>query len=191
MALTPNGTRVLNHLGFDWVRARADPMATFEVVDGVTLEGLHRADTSDARERFGAPFWTIHRVDLHNELMRLASATTADGDCVLSLGSRVVSTDPGRGCVVLEDGSEHVADLIVGADGLRSVIRGVVLSGEGAVSDPTPSGMSAFRFMIPTAELESEPAFKELMRVKGKGNSVFADLTHKTERHMVWYTCRG
>lgn len=188
MALTPNGTRVLDHLGFDWVRARADAMSTFEVVDGVTLAGLHRADTSDAASRLGAPFWTIHRVDLHNELLRLALADQGNGECVLQLGSRVVSADPDRGSIILEDGSEHVADLVIGADGLRSVLRGVVL--EQAESKPTPSGLSAFRFMIPTAELKDEPAFQDLLNVKGRGNSVFADTSHKTERHMVWYTCR-
>ncbi|KAK3360974.1 putative salicylate hydroxylase [Lasiosphaeria ovina] len=193
VALTPNGTRVLDHLGFDWARARADAMVSFEVVDGVTLTGLHRADTSDARTRFGAAFWTIHRVDLHNELMRLAASPNAagDGTYALRLGARVVSVDPARGCVVLEDGSQHVADLVVGADGLRSVVRSVVLGSDRAGSEPTPSGMNAFRFMIPTAELVDDPAFQELMRVKGRGNSVFADPSNKTERHMVWYTCRG
>lgn len=158
-------------------------MTCFEVLNGVTLEPLHRADLINAREEFGAPLYTVHRVDLHNELLRLTS--TLD----LELASKVVAANAEEGFVILEDGTRHYADLIVGADGLHSVLRGVVLGDEKAAKS-TPSGLSAFRFMIPTSNLQDDPHFRELQEVKGRGNSILADTTSQTERHMVWYTCR-
>ncbi|KAI0884110.1 putative salicylate hydroxylase [Annulohypoxylon maeteangense] len=183
LLITPNGERVLSRLGFDFKRARADDMTCFEVLDGVTFKPLHRAELSNAREEYGAPLYTVHRVDLHNELLRLTSALD------IQLSSKVVAADAEQGFVLLEDGTKHYADLIIGADGLHSVLRGIALGDQDAAK-PTPSGMSAFRFMIPTSELKEDPHFQELLKSKGRGNSVLADTTTQTERHMVWYTCR-
>ncbi|KAK6951599.1 hypothetical protein Daesc_006121 [Daldinia eschscholtzii] len=182
--VTPNGARVLSRLGFDFTKARADDMTCFEVLNGVTLEPLHRADLINAKEEFGAPLYTVHRVDLHNELLRLTSALD------LQLASKVVSANAEEGFVLLEDGTRYDADLIIGADGLHSVLRGVVL-GDQEAAKSTPSGLSTFRFMIPTSDLEDDPHFRELQKSKGRGNSVLADTTSQIERHMVWYTCRN
>lgn len=171
---------MLSRLGFDFARARADAMTRFEVLDGATLACLHATSTAaDA----GASFYTVHRVDMHHELLRLAAG--AD----VHLAAAAVAADPDRGVVITQDGTRHHADLIVAADGLYSALRGFV-TGESSTSRPTPSGMSAFRFMIPTSLLENDVHFQQLMKVKGQGNTVLADTTTQTERHMVWYTCR-
>ena len=158
-------------------------MTCFEVLDGVTFEPLHRVDLNNAREEFGAPLYTVHRVDLHNELIHLSSALD------YRLSSRVVEADAEEGSVLLEDGTRHHADLIIAADGLHSVLRSVVVGDEKA-AQPTMSGMNAFRFMIPTSILQNDQYFREIQHLKGNGNSVLADTKHHTERHMVWYTCR-
>ncbi|KAI1452436.1 putative salicylate hydroxylase [Annulohypoxylon moriforme] len=181
--ITPNGERVLSRLGFDFKRARADGMTCFEVLDGATFKPIHCVELENAREDYGGSFYTVHRVDLHNELLRLTS--TLD----IQLSSKVVAADAEEGFVLLEDGVKHYADVIVGADGLHSVLRGVVL-GDQVAAKPTPSGMSAFRFMIPTSELKGDSRFQELLKSKGRGNSVLVDTTADSQRHMVWYTCR-
>ncbi|KAH6629972.1 hypothetical protein B0J18DRAFT_419834 [Chaetomium sp. MPI-SDFR-AT-0129] len=217
LLLTPNGEHVLSALGFDFQRARADEMTCWEVLDGATLAPLARTDLSDARRKFGAGLHTVHRADLHGELMRLlvldgereggeAGARVGDANSVgkgvgkgvetvtLRMGARVVGADAARGTVELEDGEVLAgADLIVGADGLHSVLRGVVLGDEAEAARVTPSGLSAFRFLIPTAMLEGNPHFGELRKVKGNGSTVFADpdTAHESERHLVWYDCQG
>ncbi|KAK4140136.1 uncharacterized protein C8A04DRAFT_32344 [Dichotomopilus funicola] len=208
LLLTPNGEHVLSALGFDFQRARADEMTCWEVLDGATLAPLARTDLSDARRRFGAGLHTVHRADLHGELMRLlldddvgeAGAKVGVGKGVetetvtLRTGARVAGADAARGAVELEDGEVLAgADLIVGADGLHSVLRGVVLGDEAEAARVTPSGLSAFRFLIPTAMLEGNPHFGELRKVKGNGSTVFADpdTAHESERHLVWYDCQG
>ncbi len=129
----------------------------------------------------------VHRVDLHNELLRLA----LDGQnaATLRLGARVIKVTAEEGIVWLDDGSVHQADLIVAADGLRSVIRSAVLKQE---SKPSPTGLSAFRFLIPTKKLESDHALRELLKWKVQGLTIIADTTDTTnERHLVWYSCQG
>ncbi|EMR70490.1 putative salicylate protein [Eutypa lata UCREL1] len=137
LLITPNGERVLSRLGFDFKRARADDMLSFEVLDGVTFKQLHRAELINAREEYGAPLYTVHRVDMHNELLHLTS--TLD----LRLSSKVAAADAEQGLIVLEDGTQHHADLIIGADGLHSVLRGVVLGDQDAAKS-TPGQVQNF-----------------------------------------------
>ena len=54
----------------------------------MTLEPLHRADMTDVRQKFGVPFYTIHRVNLHNELLHLTSGLD------LQLGAKVLAAYP-------------------------------------------------------------------------------------------------
>lgn len=158
--LTPNGERVLSGLGFDLARARANEMTCWELLDGATLETIARTNLSNAREIYGAPLHTVHRADLHQELFRLASISQwskGSGRLELELGARIVAAHA-EGFVELDDGTRHHVDLIVAADGLHSVVRHVVL-GEEHQAQSTPSGMSAFRFLIPTSLLKDDPQF--------------------------------
>ncbi|THC94866.1 hypothetical protein EYZ11_005667 [Aspergillus tanneri] len=192
LLLTPNGERVLSHLGFDLTMARADEMTCWEIVDGVTLQILDRTRLNDSRERYGAPLHTVHRADLHQELLRLASCPSERGGHLdIHLATRVVTAHV-NGWVELDDGTRHEADLIVAADGLHSILRDMVIGDEyPQLSQPTPSGMSAFRFLIPTPLLQHDEHFQELVKVKGRGSTVFADTQHQTERHLVWYDCQN
>ena len=145
-----------------------------------------------AEQKYGAPSWTIHRVDLHNELLRIATSEDAAGSkpAVLRLGASVVaaSTD---GTITLQDGSHHTADLIVAADGLRSVMRNLVLKDD--TKAPSHSGMSAFRFLLDSKVIEDDPELVTVrkMRPSGTVTLLIDDKDDVNERHMVWYPCRG
>lgn len=103
---------------------------------GSSLERVSAVDLSMAVEKFGASCWSIHRVDLHNELLRLATCEDAANSKPVSLrlGAQVVNATAGS--ITLKDGECHTADLIVAADGLHSVLRDTVLTAE----KPSPSG---------------------------------------------------
>jgi salicylate hydroxylase len=61
-----------------------------------------------------------HRVDIHDELKRLATDPEHVGEpAELILGSPVVGCDPVAGTVTLRDGQLIHADLIIGADGIH------------------------------------------------------------------------
>lgn len=160
-------------------------MTCWEVLDGVTLDPIARTDLSNSQEQFGAPLHTVHRADLHRELVRLASMH--GNKPAVQLAARVVGSSAEGGFIELDDGTRHYADLIVAGDGVHSVLRSVV-TGEDQPQRAT--GMSAFRFLIPTARLENNLHFIELLKVKGRGSTVFADTTQESERHLVWYDCQ-
>ncbi|KAL8787339.1 MAG: hypothetical protein Q9195_007798 [Heterodermia aff. obscurata] len=185
LLLAPNGARVLSSLGFSFERARARRVHVWETCHGTTLERISCLDFDDAEERFGAFVWAVHRVDLHQELLRLA----LDGHeaATLRLGARVRKVYPESGNVELDDGSTHSADLVVAADGLHSTMRSMV-TGEQA----TPTGLSAFRFLLPTALVRQNLELSKLLDWKLPGACIIADTRDPVhERHMVWYDCQS
>ena len=190
LSLTPNGSRVLLSLGFSFERARAVKMMQWDTLLGSSLERVASVDFSMSVEKFGDSCWAVHRIDLHNELLRLATSkdTTKSNPVTLRLGAQVVdaSTD---GSITLKDGSRHTADLIVAADGLRSVLRDTVLTRDAKA--PSPSGLSAFRFLVDTKMLKDNAKLVQILD-RDPGYVIVIDAEEKTvERHMVMYGCRG
>ena len=192
LLISPNGTRVLSRLGFSFERARGCHVTAWEIFDGMTLEDVVRLDLGNAEEKYGAPLMTVHRVDLHNELLRLAETDDSDVGLKvkLCLSSKVVGASAEEGTVILTDGSVRKADLIVAADGVHSVLRDVVFGQEAPNASST--GLSAFRFLIPTAKLLDDPCLVKFLKWKCSGPTYFVDMgDSKRERYLVWYDCQG
>ncbi|KAJ5273175.1 salicylate hydroxylase [Penicillium angulare] len=186
--LAPNGTATLMGLGFDIERARGVPVKNWDTVHGTNLNRIACQDLSTSVERFGAPFLSVHRVDLHDELLRLAQE--GPGGATLQLSSSVLEVNPDEGSVKLADGSVKYADLIVAADGLHSVARPAVAS----LASPKDTKLSAFRFLLPTEKIREHPVGRELLSWKVPGALLLGDpgsVTQEEERHLMWYSCRG
>ncbi|PHH81286.1 hypothetical protein CDD82_1117 [Ophiocordyceps australis] len=197
--LTPNGVQVLQKLGFDFERARAVQVMNWDTVNGVNLKRIVCQDLSAAKDMFGAPFFAVHRVDLHTELMRLANVSQVQGPSVqhqgtgipLHLSSPVARVDAAAGRIEFVDGTVKHADLIVGADGVRSVVRSAVV-GQEQQAELLPTGQGAFRFLVSTQELHATPAGRELLEWKTPGACMLADpMIEDKERHIMWYPCRN
>jgi 2-polyprenyl-6-methoxyphenol hydroxylase-like FAD-dependent oxidoreductase len=107
--------------------------AAGEVTGGVDFPRLDGAGPSAV----GITRPAFHRV--------LADATVAAGADV-RLGVRVASLDPERGRVELTDGSSSSYDLVLGADGLRSQVRDLVLED---VPEPRFTGQAVWRTLMP------------------------------------------
>ncbi len=99
----------------------------WETMDGITLERLAALDFKHAEARYGFPVISVHRVDMHKELLRLASHDKGNDTGLkptkARLGAPIAKVDVEAGIVGLDDGSTHKADLIVAADGLDSVVK--------------------------------------------------------------------
>lgn len=122
--LGPNAFAALDALG---VGATARQRAVFTdhiiMMDAVDAREVVRIDTDAAfRERFGGPYAVIHRADIHlsileavrqNPLIRFRTSTQIAS--VTQDGRRVEVTDT--------EGNRYQADAVIGADGVKSVIR--------------------------------------------------------------------
>ncbi|KAH9010148.1 FAD/NAD-P-binding domain-containing protein [Lactarius hengduanensis] len=114
---------------------------------------------SDMIPEHGAPYYHIHRADYHTLLHRLALA--APGVHVrLGATVRDVQPDPavrGGPSVTLASGEVIYADVVIAADGVKSVIQKIVT---GRDDNPTPTGDAAYRATIPTDLMIRDPELR-------------------------------
>ncbi|MBV9922673.1 MAG: FAD-dependent monooxygenase [Pseudonocardia sp.] len=153
IALSANATREYLRLGLGDALAVAGCTPTELIYrhwrDG-TRVAAHPVRAAEAyARRFGAPYYGLHRADLQ----RILSA--AFGAEHLHLGCRLVNMVPERDGVLLEfaNGRVERADVVVGADGVRSTVRRWITGADDAVY----SGTSAFRGIVPTESLSALP----------------------------------
>jgi len=102
----------------------------------------------DAVQRYGAPYATIHRADLHQLLL---AALQAREGVRLSTGTTVHSfvATPDAVDLRLDEGLEVEGDVLIGADGLWSRVRTQLLND----GPPRVAGHLAYRAMLPQAVL--------------------------------------
>lgn len=148
VALAANGSRVMRRLGL------GDALAEY-CVEPTDVVFRHWASGNliatypmgqAYRDRYGAEFFGIHRKDLQRVL---AGAWGTDG---LHLNSRVVDLEEGPDGVRLHfaEGDPVTADIVVGADGVRSTVRDWVTGG-GLM--PQFSGGSGFRGLAQVSDV--------------------------------------
>ncbi|KAF5974371.1 salicylate hydroxylase [Fusarium coicis] len=105
-------------------------------------------------QKYGEPWWYFSRKDVHAELRRAALSEDGLGTTPrLMIGAHVEKVDSKMGSVFLKSGESYKADLIIGADGIRSASGNSVFG----KLETTPEGLSAYRCMIRTEELRKNP----------------------------------
>jgi salicylate hydroxylase len=129
---------------------------------------------------YGGAAKLIHRVDLHEALKEAAIAHGVQ----IHLSSPIESVDAEAGSVTVGDGHTITADVVIGADGLHSVVRESVLPGG---PSPTPFHLSMFRMLIPCSELATSPDTAQFLTPPGK-MTIFAS---NNGRRVVSYPCRA
>ncbi|KAF2096043.1 FAD/NAD(P)-binding domain-containing protein [Rhizodiscina lignyota] len=158
--ISPNSSRVLRKLGVD----KYIQKYCLEPID-LKMMSYHSGNVlvetplkEPALQRYGSPYWHIHRADLHRGLLEAA----IDLGVKVYLDNRVVDIDPYKPSLVTKTGAKFTADLIVASDGLWSIARAVVL---GKPSPPVPTGQMCFRITVPTKKLEGLTGLDDLITV--------------------------
>jgi len=147
--LSPNCTRVLHSLGLqDALRAQAC------LPEGTQFRhwrsGRVIAESKLGEHvvaKYGMPYYHIHRGDL---LRVLVDAAAAESAITLHTDARVDGFVQDASQVALQvGGADHHGDLVVGADGIRSVIR----AGLWGEESPRFTGNVAWRALVPVERL--------------------------------------
>lgn len=173
LQIAPNATRLLHRLGYeDELRSIAQALASRRVFDS---EGNLLSDTPLGQlslERFGAPYYAVHRAKLHSMLL-------GPDDLDISLGDPLLGvTHLSNGAQIeFRSGRRETHALVVGADGIRSTVRDSVVRDE-----PTFSGQSMFRSLVPTDAVSWPDDLDGLPRVR-----VYAG----PRQHLVAYPIGG
>lgn len=152
LVAAPNMARLLRRLGvLDAFAARAVRLDVgWEFRRWRDGSVLSAEDLASACERlYGEHTYTAHRADLLDVLR------SAVPDDAVRLGKRCVELTMrahGRPVLRFADGETVEPDVVIGADGIHSIVRGVITEAASA----TYSGICAFRALVPS---ERAPAF--------------------------------
>lgn len=151
LVVSPNAVRLLRRLGrMDVFWDRAVPLEVgweFRRWENGAVLSAERL-TGACERLYGERTYTMHRADL----LEAIRAAVPDGRVRLGLRCTGVEAHPDGAELRFADGSRVHADVVVGADGVHSVVRA-------AVTEPAPpqySGLCAFRAIVPA---ERAPAF--------------------------------
>jgi salicylate hydroxylase len=179
LQLTPNATRVLSQLGvLDRVlRVASKPHAVL-VLRGSDDAELTRMPLDNAEHLWGGPYLVIHRADLQRALVEAVSGQLG---LQLSLGTTVLAfaNDERLVSVALSNGLTHTrdeADLLIGADGLRSRVRERL--GLGGQDRPEFTGRVAYRAIVSAEKFDTLSSQNNIILHLGR------------EAHLVQYSLR-
>ncbi len=147
--LGPNATKALRQLGVaSAVASYASYPDALVIRRGRDGQVLARAPLGGVMEtRYGAPYWVVHRADLHRVLSDTAAATP--GVTVMpEFEVALVAQTGSAASVTARDGRTVTGAALIGADGVWSRVRSSMVPD----ATPTPSGYVAYRTLIPVAQ---------------------------------------
>ncbi|KAJ6020092.1 hypothetical protein N7499_003383 [Penicillium canescens] len=133
----------------------------------------------DFTQNFSAPYYVIHRAHFHTALYQKVQ----DMGIEIKLGANVESYDPVAGSITLADGITHTGDLVIAADGIKSVARTVVLGGVD-VTFQKP-GFAAYRATVDVERMRKDPDVSWVLEKPGL-NIWIGD-----SRHVMTYTIKA
>lgn len=165
ISLSPNAVHALFSMG---LRERIEAVAAEPLEQllchGFTGEVLHVIDRRRTREVYGAPYLQMHRGDL------VAVLRDAVGDAAIRLDHEVVAIVPAGPCtrVAFANATDVTADVVIAADGLRSLARASLFAGDA----PVFSQHVAWRALIPARDLPDRASAPININHLGKGRNI-------------------
>jgi 2-polyprenyl-6-methoxyphenol hydroxylase-like FAD-dependent oxidoreductase len=134
--MLPNASRVLRGIGIeDTLRAQA--FEPYSHLNRVWDTGEIKRELPMPESLYGAPFLCTHRADLHEALVAILPPE------IIHLDKKLVGIDQSASGVTLSftDGTRAVHDAVIGADGIHSVAREIVVGPD----QPLHKGRIAYR----------------------------------------------
>lgn len=172
----PNAFKTLDYLGVgETARAGAVFIDRLILMDSVDGERICAIDVgNEFRARFAAPYAVIHRADLHHSILE---GCRGAANVELLTNADVIGFEqlPHEVVVRTAGGDRFTARGLIGADGLRSVVRQALL-GDG---EPRVSGDVTYRAVLGVEDMPEELRWNDMTIWCGPGT------------HVVHYPLRG
>jgi salicylate hydroxylase len=134
------------------------------MMDSTTAEEVTRIPLGDAfRKKFKNPYAVIHRADLHKVLLEACQKSKL---IKLDASQKVVEVDEkGSGITArTESGKTYKGAALIGADGLWSTIRQMIV-GDGK---PVVAGHITYRAVLPTSEMPEHLRWRDMVLWAGE-----------------------
>jgi 2-polyprenyl-6-methoxyphenol hydroxylase-like FAD-dependent oxidoreductase len=147
--MLPNSSRVLRGIGVE-AKLRKAAFEPYSHLNRVWDTGEIKRELPMPENLFGAPFLCMHRADLHEALY---SALPAE---IVHLNKKLVGLDQSNGQVTLSfaDGTKAQADAVIGADGVHSLVRDIIIGPDA----PIHKGRIAYRAIFDASLMSGEIA---------------------------------
>ena len=155
--ISPNAYKVLCDWGLaDVLRQTANFPAKLQVRNAQSNKLLGQLEMGEkAQTRYGYPFSTFHRADLHTLLLNaVRKNSNIEPNVELHLNAKVsaITESNQQVTVTTVAGNSFTGNALIGADGLRSRVRQHVLND----APPHSTGHTAWRALLPMADVPPE-----------------------------------
>ncbi|KAJ5684880.1 uncharacterized protein N7477_001225 [Penicillium maclennaniae] len=127
LSAASNGSRFLEEWGVDMKAAK--PVILKQLIMHNWSDGRVQSTypLGDYKSKFGTDYNNFHRIDIHKELIKSAFETPGEGpQCELKVNHKAVEVNAEEGTIRFENGVQVTVDMIVAADGIRSLTRNLI-----------------------------------------------------------------
>lgn len=145
--MMPNSMKVLRKIGIEQ-RLRDTAFAPYSHLNRVWDTGALMRELPMPETLYNAPYLCMHRADLHDALLSVVPME------VIHLGKKLTGLDQKGAQVTLSfaDGSTASADAVIGADGVHSIVRDLVVGPD----KPIHRGRIAYRAVFPASLMDRD-----------------------------------
>ncbi|CAI6081945.1 unnamed protein product [Clonostachys chloroleuca] len=186
--IAPNLIRVLDSLGI-WKGSalEVEPTRVSEVFvyDGTSNIELAHVPMTGMHTKYGYSHYAGHRASLAGVIY---DAAKAEPSVHFHFGTTLVgvsSFGPGKVTFSVEENDKTKrsieTDVLIGADGIKSVVRDSILSGLGLVAEVEETGTAAYRLLLQREQMERYPGLLKMI----DSNAVRRWIGEK--RHLIAY----
>jgi salicylate hydroxylase/6-hydroxynicotinate 3-monooxygenase len=145
--MMPNSMKVLRGIGIEQ-RLRATSFAPYSHLNRVGDTGEITRELPMPESLYHAPYLCMHRAELHGALALVLPPE------IIHLGKKLTGLDQAQGRVMLSfaDGTRAEADAVIGADGVHSTVRDIIVGPD----EPIHKGRIAYRAVFPAALMDRD-----------------------------------
>ncbi|KAJ3922680.1 salicylate hydroxylase [Lentinula edodes] len=140
-----NGTQWLREWEVDIPDMKPVILMKLVMRDWETGRILNQYNLDRYEEEWGNVYNMLHRQDMHATLLKTATSPEGKGTpCIVKIDHICETVDSEAGTVTFKNGVTVKADIIIGADGIRSVVRGQI----GVVPDMKSAPQTCYRLNV-------------------------------------------